>query len=212
MICTSVVEPDFKRCLRIVSKSELSEIRLDLVDFTDEQIKKLFSTQAKTIATCRPGKFSDEERKRKLAIAVESGATYIDIEVDAAEDVKQELLMLASEHGCKLIISYHNYEITPSAEKLENYVQQCIEGGADVVKIATMVNAPKDNARILGLYRPGLKMVAIGMGEEGKISRVASLFMGAEFTFASTTNKTRTAPGQFTIKRLRRLISLIEKK
>jgi 3-dehydroquinate dehydratase-1 len=210
MICVSIIDSDFKKCLKTVQKAELSEIRLDAMNLTDEQIVELFSQEAKTIATCRPGKFTDEERKQKLSLAISSGATYVDVEIESADAFKQELLVLASEHECKFIISYHNYQITPTSDKLEAIIEQSLSDGADVVKIACMVNAPKDNARLMGLYRPGVKIVSIGMGETGKISRIAAPYLGAEFTFASTSKKTVTAPGQFTVEEMEEIFKLID--
>jgi len=210
MICVSIIETDFKKCLKTVQKAELSEIRIDAMNLTDDQIIELFSQKAKTIATCRPGKFADDERKHKLGLAIANGATYVDVEIESTDEFKQELLVLASEHECKFIVSYHNYQITPAVDKLEAIIEQSLADGADVVKIACMVNAPKDNARLMGLYRPGIKIVSIGMGETGKISRIAAPYLGAEFTFASTSKKTVTAPGQFTVDEMEEIFKLID--
>lgn len=50
--------------------------------------------------------------------------------------------------SCKLIVSSHNYEKTPSAEELGNLVAQMQEAGADIVKIATTATEIVDVARM----------------------------------------------------------------
>ncbi|KAL5224034.1 hypothetical protein ABZP36_010673 [Zizania latifolia] len=49
---------------------------------------------------------------------------------------------------CKLIVSSHNYENTPSAEELGNLVTQMQAIGADIVKIATTATEIVDVARM----------------------------------------------------------------
>jgi 3-dehydroquinate dehydratase I len=210
MICVSVIEPDFDKCLKIIKKVGLAEIRLDEVDFSDEQIKHLFALQVKTVATCRPGRYNDEERLHKLSVAIQSGATYVDVEIESTETLKKELKVLAVKHNCKFIVSYHNYNETPIVSELDSIVKQCVDDGADVVKIACLVNNVADNACLMGLYRSNLKMIILGMGEKGKISRIAAPYLGSEFTFAAVSEKTATAPGQYAISQLQKIYKAID--
>ena len=50
--------------------------------------------------------------------------------------------------NCKLIVSSHNYENTPSAEELADLVAQIQATGADIVKIATTATEIVDVARM----------------------------------------------------------------
>ncbi len=59
-----------------------------------------------------------------------------------------------------------------------------------------MAKSEADNARLLGLLDGGKKMVVIGMGEIGKVTRVAAPLSGGLFTFASLTKGKETADGQ----------------
>lgn len=49
---------------------------------------------------------------------------------------------------CKLIVSSHNFENTPSTEELENLVAQIQATGADIVKIATTATEIVDVAKM----------------------------------------------------------------
>lgn len=210
MICVSVIEPDFNECLKLIKKVGLAEIRLDEVNFTDEQIKHLFALQVRTVATCRPGRYSDEERLHKLSVAIQNGANYVDVEIESSSEFKQTLKNLAVQYNCKFIVSYHNYNETPTVPELNSIVKQCVSDGADVVKIACLVNNTDDNARLIGLYRSDLRMIVLGMGEKGKISRIAAPYLGSEFTFAAVSEKTATAPGQYTVSQLQKIYKAID--
>ncbi len=62
MICVSLAEKDPEVCLEILEKVEMAEIRIDLAEFSDEDIIQIFSAGKKLIATCRPGKYSTDRK------------------------------------------------------------------------------------------------------------------------------------------------------
>ncbi len=209
MICIPIIDGNIDSCLNIIEKADLVEIRFDKVKFNDDEISKLFSYK-KLIATYRPGEINDEERLRILKKAIQAGAKYVDIEIESNKEYRLELINYARKYNCDIIISYHNFEFTPLETELKNILSECFELGADVAKIATMVNDISDNARLLSLYNLKKRMVILGMGELGKITRIASLFLGAEFTFASFDDKRSSAPGQIPYENLLKIISLIK--
>ena len=49
---------------------------------------------------------------------------------------------------CKLIVSSHNYEYTPSCEELANLVARIQAVGADIVKVATAAKDIVDVSRM----------------------------------------------------------------
>jgi 3-dehydroquinate dehydratase-1 len=210
MICASICEKNIEKCLKSIDKVDMAEIRIELTEFSNEEIRKVFSRQKKLIATCRPGKIKDVERVEILKIAIESGATYVDIEYEATSDYKNDLIDFAHKHQCDVIISYHNYERTPELEELEAIVRNCYSQGADLAKIATHVNMNRDNSKILALYRAPGRLVAVGMGDLGRISRIVAPFLGAEFTYASLNESATTAPGQISFEKLSQFILEIQ--
>jgi len=202
MICVSLAEKDPAKCLEVLDQVEMAEIRLDLCGFTDEDIKRIFSARKKLIATCRPGSYPDAERMHRLKVAIDAGATYVDLEYEAPPDIRNPMVDYAHHCHCDVIISYHNYESTPALSELERIMCHCFELGADLAKIATQVNVNRDNSKILSLYKAPGRLVAIGMGELGKISRIMAPFLGAEFTYASLSDDSATGPGQISYTRL----------
>jgi 3-dehydroquinate dehydratase-1 len=178
-----------------------------------DQIKKIFSLPHRLVATYRPGQVSNIQRERILSAAIESGATYVDIEIESNQPFKKRIKKICADNDCKLILSYHNYKCTPIRKELENIITTSIVEGADIAKIACLVQSAQDNAEILSLYKnPDLegKIIAIGMGEKGKITRVAASFMGAPFTYAAINPEMETAPGQLDSKTLKEIIRKIK--
>ena len=210
MICISIADKNPDSCLGSIEKVDMAEIRLDLTEYDEAAICKVFSQRKKLIATCRPAKYSDAERQKKLEIAIASGATFVDIEYESTPEFRNHMIDFAHNHQCEVIISYHNYKETPELAALESIMYGCYEMGADVAKIATMVNVNRDNSKILSLYKAPGRLVAIGMGDLGKISRIVAPFLGAEFTFASLSENESTAPGQISYDKLSQFILEIQ--
>jgi 3-dehydroquinate dehydratase I len=198
MICISLAGISFQECVKVIGKADFTEIRIDQLQLEENQLEALFAMKKNTIATCRPGLFSDEKRMDLLKLAVISGAGYIDIEFEAPESYRTELVNFAHEKKAIVIISYHNFQQTPERQELENIIVQSEKMGADKIKIATLANSTTDNARILSLYESHTNLIAFCMGKTGMITRLAAPLLGAEFTFASLSKKLATAPGQLT--------------
>ncbi|MBN1416524.1 MAG: type I 3-dehydroquinate dehydratase [Bacteroidales bacterium] len=210
MICVSICEKDIQKCLAIIEKTEISEIRLDMTEFGDDEIEKVFSCRKRLIATCRPIKYSPERQMEILKKAIQCGATYVDIEYEAPDEYKQELIDYAHHHECYVIISYHNYEMTPEVEELEQIMKNCFAQGCDVAKIVTLVRVNRDNSKLLSLYKSPGRLIAFGMGDLGKITRIVAPFLGAEFTYAAMDEGEPTAPGQIRYTRLKDFIGSIQ--
>ena len=214
MICVSIGSISFPELAKLLRSEEFVEIRLDQNDFSDDELRSIFSTLTKTIATCRPGKFKEEERIKKLKLCVESGASFIDIELETMDDSFKEISILAKVQNCNLIISHHNYEETPPISELKKIFRSSQDMGADIVKIACKVTTEKDNAILLSLYHcledtDTSQLILIGMGEKGKITRVAAPLLGAPFTYASYEAGKETAQGQITKSEIEEIIKVI---
>ena len=199
MICISISERTAAGCIRALEGLKLAEVRLDLMDeaeLTPENIRMIFSRPIELVATCRPLKMGEVKRKECLLLAIEAGAKYVDIEVEAPDGCKKEIVEKARTWGCQVIASYHDYKRTPPEAELRQIIQWCFESGADIAKIACMAKGPRDCARLLGLLDSEKKLIVIGMGEHGKITRVAAPLLGAPFTYASPGRGKETAEGQ----------------
>jgi len=145
-----------------------------------------------------------------LNAAIKSGADYIDIELESDAEFRKEIIQSARKYGVEVIISYHNFKGTPARTELERIVNDCREAGADVVKIACLVNRVEDLQNLFKLYEGDRRMVIIGMGKQGVISRIAAPMLGAPFTFAAPGTGQETAPGQISKDKLLSIIRQIQ--
>lgn len=205
MLCVSIGNVGVEECLKAVKSHELTEVRLDRMDLTPADIKNIFSSGMNIIASYRPGVADDGERIKKLKLAMNSGAAYVDIEVDSSSRFKEEIMEHAKKRNCKLIVSYHNYDETPSSKELRKVLNQCKALRPDVVKIACESHSKRDNSRLLALLNSDVKMIVIGMGKEGVATRKMALKLGAFCTYVALSEDTKTAPGQLTKKEMEEL-------
>jgi 3-dehydroquinate dehydratase-1 len=208
MICVSISDPSqVKPVLR--SGASLIELRLDLLGTGPEELYAGIPEDVRTVVTCRPGSMGDRERSRYLTRAIELGASYVDLELESSAGYSKEIMKAAIHYGCMVIYSYHHFESTPGRTELRRILEKCYDKGGAVAKITTHVNQREDLLNLFSLYDlPGRKIV-LGMGVSGRITRVIGPYLGAEFTFASPSAGSETAPGQMSASQLMDIYNVI---
>lgn len=187
------------------------EVRMDLLDLNIDQVRKLFRTSPRLIATFRKGKVPDTKRFEYLTEAITSGASWVDIDLLTDESFRTELLRVASGKNCQVIVSYHNFTSTPPYIDLVNIARECMLKGGALAKIACQVTSRKDVLNLLTLYDLDMRLIAIGMGNMGRITRIAAPFLGAEFTYASYETGAEAAPGQLGREEMQQILNLLNK-
>ena len=226
MICTTIQNRTLEEIMNLLEGSEpriqMAEIRLDRCPLDIEEIEYLFSSSdTPLVATCRvadDGNGTWEEAERKLTAAVEAGAAFLDLEIEAPKEIGKKLRRACTEYGTTMIRSSHFFAGTPSDDVLRSTVEKCRKFGGEIVKIAAMAASDEDVARVLGLYsvaepaevtlvfqhgqslrqaqRP-CELIAFSMGEIGKASRLECLKLGSPFTYAALSEEEAAAPGQW---------------
>lgn len=158
------------------------------------------------------------QRWRILQDAVRLGVAYVDVELEDDDQCVDVLKTLIRENGnrTKLVCSHHDFAKTPSLSALKCIYRACVEKGADVVKIVPYARTAEDNIRIFRFLtwavKQGKAVVAFGMGEKGRLSRVAAPLFGAAFTFAALDERSAAAPGQIAAKEMAKMLDVIERK
>ena len=210
MICVSLAEPTAAACLRALEGIELAEIRLDKMRIGPAGVRKIFSGHPRLIATCRPGGMPEGKRRRLLLTAVEAGAAFVDIEIEADAGFRERLIDAAHSRNRRVIISYHDFRRTPARAELEAVVNRAFAIGADIAKIACRVRGRRDTARLLGLLDLGPPLIVVGMGRRGRLTRIVAPFLGSLFTYAALRERKRTADGQLEAAALERILLELE--
>lgn len=194
-ICLSIGSIGFNEILEQLKAVTLAEIRMDLLELTDEQFIRVFSEHSNLVATYRTDSTNYEKMDRMLNLALDHGCRYIDIDIEVPEKWRAPLVKKAKLLDRRVILSYHNFEETPKSEKLNEVIHSIFLNGAHIAKIACMAKSESDCSRISRLYFEHQNLVAFCMGEIGITTRLTAPFMGAPFTYASIKGK-ETAPGQ----------------
>lgn len=212
MICTTIQNRTLEEIMNLLESSEpriqMAEIRLDRCPLSIDEIEYLFSSSdTPLVATCRvvdDGDGTWEEAEEKLTVAVEAGAAFLDLEIEAPKEIGKRLRRACTEYGTTMIRSSHFFAGTPSEDVLRGTVEKCRKFGGEIVKIAAMAKSEEDVARVLGLYSDAepddqrlYELIAFSMGEIGKASRLECLKLGSPFTYAALNENEVAAPGQW---------------
>ena len=170
---------------------------------------KALSEQGMYLSAPRHGRNAAEElAENQLMKAIEAGAKYVDLEMEAPPMMGRKIRQACQEHGSILIRSFHDFTGTPPEATLLSLLEKGRRFGGEVVKIVTTAVDEADAARVLALYReadPGT-LAAFCMGPEGRESRLEALRLGAPFTYACLTAEEATAPGQWTTAEMRQAV------
>ena len=217
MICTVIQHRNLQEILDILEHCEMAEIRLDRCSLSDNDIRLCFSSDVPLVATCRVGEVlaSDSSlnsvsasmvAEKRLVAAIEAGARYVDVEVDAPRSMAKRVRRAAMENGTVFIRSWHDFEGTAPLPALRSMVDRCLKEGAEIVKIVTMAQCAADAGNMMSLYdgaAPG-SLLAFCMGDYGRETRLGCLKKGAPYTYAALDAGDVAAPGQFTADEMRR--------
>lgn len=170
MICTTIQNRNAEQIYEALEYCGMAEVRLDRCPLSDNEIDEIFTSDVPLVATCRIAEVIASEpslqdlpeqsrevkamqiAERRLVRAIEAGARYVDVELEAPKQMSKRVRQAAHENGTVFIRSYHDFEGTDSFEALKALVEKCLYHGADMVKIVTTAHTDADTARVLALY------------------------------------------------------------
>jgi 3-dehydroquinate dehydratase type I len=207
-ICTSVaaekIDPFIQALNEAQAQSELIELRIDyLPGITPAQLTEI-KTQVRlpAIVTCRDqqhgGHFkgSIADQNKLLQTAIDLGFEYIDIDLAIIDQIQIKA------QQSEIILSYHNFDKTPDLNTLHHIKKTMLEKKVGILKFATYAHTLDDAYLLLQFLltkKPEEKMIVLGMGAAGKITRLLSPLLGGFLTFAAN-NETQTASGQLDVR------------
>lgn len=218
-ICVPLVADSVESMINSAKDADvdLVELRLDYLSDTSD-ISALADITQDKIVTCMPswegGKFkkSEEDRLNLLGQSLEF-ADYVTIELKTEELVRDKLVKQAKDSNVKVIIASHDFERTPSKDEIKKILADEADAGADIAKVAFMPSNYKDVLTVLDVLvdKPlDLPVIAVSMGEVGKVSRILAPLFGSYLTFASAFAGAESAPGQITLKDLKNMEKIMK--
>jgi 3-dehydroquinate dehydratase I len=136
------------------------------------------------------------------AVCASGHADLVDYEMSNEPAQVREVRELARNHGVKLILSFHDFDRTPSLEVLGQRFDEAQRLGADVAKVAVMPRSMQDVLTLLGATlqaseKLDIPVVSMSMGAFGSVTRLCGWAFGSAMTFA--VGEKSSAPGQMPI-------------
>jgi 3-dehydroquinate dehydratase I len=148
------------------------------------------------------------------AVAASGAVDAMDFEMgNAAADVAQ-VRALTRMHRLPLVLSFHDFQSTPSAEHLQARFAQAHRLEADIAKVAVMPQSVADVHRLLGATLQAsealpIPVISMAMGGLGAVSRLCGGVFGSALTFA--VGSAASAPGQMPIEDVRAALGVLQR-
>jgi 3-dehydroquinate dehydratase-1 len=120
----------------------------------------------------------------------------------------------AGKAGIGLVLSYHNFSLTPPFEMLMARFVDAERLGADVAKVAVMPQSPEDvlvllEATLRASRTLGIPVIGMAMGAVGAVSRLVGGVFGSALTFA--VGEQASAPGQVPMDDVRAVLDVLHR-
>lgn len=207
----------------VAAKPDIIEWRADYLDDTGEDniirildVINKFVPDYPLIFTLRIDKeggnkhISQKDRLRIIKRVIQTGkADIVDIELVNGDEFIKDIIADASNAGVFTILSYHDFVETPSKEKVLDVLNEMKGKGCSIAKVALMPNCIEDVLNVMEASAcfADLPVIAIAMGNIGKISRIGAGVFGSCITFGALNQS--TAPGQVSIEEMRNIMDIL---
>lgn len=201
MICISINSESRRLALADMVNAkhfgDVLEIRLDRFGKSPD-IGELVGARPKpVIMACRrpdDGGFWDGSEEERLAIlrqCIISKADYVEIELDAADDIRPF-------PPSKRVISYTNLRETPP--DLHEIYEEMKTKKPDVIKLVTLARTPEEAWPLVQiLAKSTVPTVVVGLGKPGIMLSILSKKLGAPWIYAALERGMEAYPGQPTV-------------
>ena len=136
----------------------------------------------------------------------------IDYELSNAPADLKALREVSKASGIGMIMSYHNFQMTPDGATLDSKFAAAKAFDADVGKVAVMPTNERDVLELLAATSRArealdIPLISMSMGGVGSLSRIMGWVYGSAATFA--VGKSSSAPGQIAIEDLRTTLAIV---
>ncbi len=212
----SVAAPELLNHPFSQAEADIIEFRLDALvpqlTSVKETLLKLKSSPLQTLITARCISEGGEkelslEQRIQLITGLSPLATFVDIELANFEKMKSAV-DYAQSMNALVISSFHDFKKTPDISLLRDKIQQSIDSGADIAKIAVYHNSIDDIHTCAKLMQEGhsIAVSLMGMGPLAPTSRLLYAQLGSVLNYGYIGNKP-TAPGQWPVELLSKAIA-----
>lgn len=148
------------------------------------------------------------------AVIASGNVDLVDYEMDNDALSLARVRDLAHDVGLPLVLSFHDFQRTPSAEQLAARFTQAHALRGDVAKVAVMPQCVQDVHRLLGATldasgRLPIPVISMAMGGLGAVTRLCGGVYGSALTFA--VGAAASAPGQMPIEDVQSALAVLKR-
>ncbi|MES3517790.1 MAG: type I 3-dehydroquinate dehydratase [Natronomonas sp.] len=189
------------------------EFRMDLAE---EPLSALanYDGELPLLVTNRPewegGEADDDGRIQALETAIDHEAVAaVDVELATLSNGDgHDLVTAATRDDVTVVVSTHDFEETPPRAELDRLLRRAGEVG-DIAKLAVTAHDQNDTLSLLAATRAHAEsgVATMAMGEAGRHTRALAPVYGSRIGYAPVDPERATAPGQYDLETLRRLVS-----
>jgi 3-dehydroquinate dehydratase/shikimate dehydrogenase len=201
MICISIAQESRRLALadmlNAARQCDLLEVRLDRFGKAPDVGELLAAKPKPVIMSCRRprdgGRWdgSEDERLAILRQCIVSKADYVEIELDAADQIRPFPL-------AKRVIAYTNCHETPA--NIAEIYAQAQSKHPDVIKLTTLARTPEEAWPLVQiLAQATVPTVVVGLAELGVMLSVLGAKLGAPWTYAALERGLEAYPDQPTV-------------
>jgi 3-dehydroquinate dehydratase-1 len=195
------------------------EFRMDLADDPLADLREYdgeLPVLATNRATWEGGEAEgDDARLALLAEAAELACVgAVDVELESlAEGGGERVAERARRTGTTVVASVHDFERTPPKSDLRGELEAATDRG-DVGKLAVTTQSEADVLDLLTVTHEfassGARVATMAMGEAGRHSRAVAPIYGSKIGYAPVDPADATAPGQYDLATLDRLVEALK--
>jgi len=147
-----------------------------------------------------------EEARIELLVSALTRVDAVDVELFAP--LQSRVVDAARSLNKVLIISSHDFKATPPASVMTATLQQAMDNGADIAKLAVTPNSTADTLAILTVTQEAdFPVSTIAMGKLGRHTRVVAPIYGSVLTYGAVEDA--VAPGQLRIDELKHCMEMV---
>ena len=189
---------------------DILEIRVDQFKKLDpEYISRVISSLRKigiplilTVRSKNEGGQKNVPDELKLRIFRKAISLVDAVDIELKSPIVSEVVKIAKKNKKLIIVSWHNFKLTPGDKILKSVLKGALKRGAQLVKIAVKAGKANDVSRLMKftMRNRASNLITISLGKKGSISRLIFPMVGSLITYAYVTRP--SGPGQIPLKKL----------
>jgi 3-dehydroquinate dehydratase-1 len=173
---------------------DILEIRVDQFRKTNPSyVKNVIKTRKKigvplilTVRSKEEGGEKDLSNQLKLSIFKENISLVDAVDIELKSPLLSEVVKTARKNKKIVIVSWHNFKMTPNDKILKDILYKARRSGAHLIKIAAKANKEEDLNRLMRftIENKSRNIITVSLGEIGSISRLSFPGIGSLITYA----------------------------